>query len=312
VMDSDGRDDQDGCMEARRSSARTQPPPGGGPPILCASGVSVPKSTTDLSTAPLVLKLTVGSDAEHAGRKVVEIVKAACAAATDDEAVERVATVELFFHEVTRRVPEFHGFMNELVEEGRDDDVAAILAEPGRRERKREIPSVIALIELVMKEKAFVRAAPAIEWIDENLRGKTFLGMPGAGRLRNVYSQFRELFALWSGSLFVPPDLLAAFAWRSPREVERLRQQLPGMRATQLRGAVVLHAPEDDVYHGGNFSFESVRPYFSPGENRVVIVAASDPEMGPYSRYVYARLPQPGQPAPDGWRWLTETEIQHL
>lgn len=247
-------DAQDGCQQEVPLSKRTIPPTGGGPPIISASSISRPTSTTDATTAPLALTLTMSGDAERAGRAIVALVRDACRAEADDNAVDRLATLEFFFKDVTRRVPEFHAFMDELVAAERLDDVARIIGEPKRRGRPRKFPSVIALIEMVRSDHPEYSVTQAIGWIDKELRGKQYADMPSVARMRNIHSEFHELFELWDGSRFVPADILTAWPWSAPSEVERIRSQFAKSHVTRLRNAMVVHDPADKVSDGENAS----------------------------------------------------------
>ncbi len=305
---------------------RSLPPAGGGPPSLSASGITRPASTDNLTQIqPLTLTLTMSADAERAGREVVALVKEACSRQVDDESIEEVATVHFFFETIARRVPEFHGYMDELVQTGRDADVRRVLDEPGRRGRRRQFPSVIVFIEQVLEENPSFSATRAVEWIDENLRGKVSTHIPSVGRMKNVHARFRTLFGLWSQSLFAPSSLLTAWPWKSPEENQRLRKFLeefaargPGafagkLTATQLPGAMLLHAPENEAGTGSPNTFDELWSSFasvSPG--RVVVVGAGDPELGPYSRYRTVDVGMVDERRAEGWRTLTPRELARV
>lgn len=293
---------------------RSLPPPGGGPPALSAAGIARPASTDNFTQIqPLTLTLTMSPDAERAGRQVVALVQEACGGSADDESVEEVAILHFFFESIARRVPEFHAFMDELVQTGRIGDVRRVLDEPGRRGRRRQFPSVIALIEQVLEEHPNFSAAKAVEWIDANLRGKATTHIPSVGRMKNLHSRFHLLFELWSQSLFVPPPLLTAWPWRSPEEQDRFRKFLTEFTATQVPGAVIVHAPQDEVGTGSPHTFDELRSSIaSASAGRVVVVAVDDPELGPYSRYRAIDANVVDERCAEGWRTLTPRELARV
>lgn len=294
-------------------STRSLPPTGGGAPALTASGISRPKNTSNpTEIAPLVLTLTMSPDAERAGRAVLALIQEACSGPTDEATVDDVATLELFFPSITRRVPEFHAFMDELVTSDRTDDVQRITGVPRRRGRPRRFPSLIALIEQVLDENPGFSVTKAVAWIDENMRGKV-PGLLSVGRMQNLHSDFAELFALWSQSLYVPGDLLTAWSWKSPEEDQQIRDKLRKFIGTRTPGAIILHDPVDEVGVAEPNTFESLRSSSrSCGPDCMVLVDSADPEFGPYSRHRVVRNATAQERCSEGWRRLTPTEIEKL
>lgn len=67
--------------------------------------------------------------------------------------------------------------------------------------------------------------------------------MPAKKTLQNTHSQFSDLFRLWSGSRYVPPELVTAQPWMPPG----YRPEPLKLAVTRLSRAIVFHSPDDKV-----------------------------------------------------------------
>lgn len=100
-----------------------------------------------------------------------------------------------------------------------------------------------------MTEQKFGRVTEALSWLADAFekareRGETELPwLPSRKTLQNTHARFAELFRLWSGSRFVPAQLLTALPWMPPG----YRYQPPTLVATRLSNAIVFHSPGDRV-----------------------------------------------------------------
>jgi hypothetical protein len=71
-----------------------------------------------------------------------------------------------------------------------------------------------------------------------------------------------------------------------------------------------LVAPENEVGIASPHSFDELRSSFgSPGAGRIAVVAADDPELGPYSRYRTVDASSVEERCAAGWRTLTPREV---
>ena len=224
---------------------RPQPPTGGGSPIISTSGRIVNPANPS-KPASITLTLTIHPKAESTGRAIVERTGAAC----DADDFEVVSALLVLFPDVVPRVAEFHGLMDELVRKGDEETIRRICRVPGLRGRPHGDPLYfVAAVEHVMAEQKLERVTDALEWLVDafakaRARGEDGLPwLPSRKTLQNAHSRLAELFRLWSGSRFVPAELLTARPWMPPG----YRPEPPRLIATRLSNAVVLHAPEDRV-----------------------------------------------------------------
>jgi len=227
---------------------RQLPPTGGGPPIIAAGGrpVSVRRAA---APAPVTLTLSATPESEAAGREVLNRIRDACG--RDD--IELLSSLVVLFPSVVSRTPDFHGLMHELVRNKKERIIAKIFRTPGRRGPKPQDEfHLIALVEHVMETEQLRHATEAIarlaEIFDEerpNVQpGETPLPfLPDDKTLQNRHSTLHKLFRLWSGSIYVPADLLTAQPWTPPG----YQPEPPNLVATRLSNAIVFHAPDDKV-----------------------------------------------------------------
>jgi len=193
----------------------------------------------------------VSREAETAGREVITRLRDACAA----DKIELVASIRVLFPSITARSPDFHALMEELARDDQHDAIARILRVPGKRGPKRQDEfELISLIEHVMQTEGLTEAAEAIRRLAEILdeerakplkpgeRPPPFL--PAEHTLRTRHSTLHKLFRLWSGSVYVPAELLTAEPWTPPGYVP---EPPPKLVMTKLSNAIVFHAPEDTV-----------------------------------------------------------------
>jgi hypothetical protein len=191
---------------------RPLPPTGGGSPIISTSG-RIMNPANPSKPASITLTLTIDPKAEAAGRAVVERVRTAC----DADDFEAVSALLVLFPDVVPRVPEFHGLMDELVRKGDGETIRRICRVPGLRGRPHGDPFYfVAAVEHVMAEQKLERVTDALAWLvnafaQARERGEDGLPwLPSKKTLQNAHSHFAEMFRLWSGSRFVPADLLTA------------------------------------------------------------------------------------------------------
>src|SRR5262249_172235 len=136
---------------------------------------------------------------------------------------EAVSTLLVLFPEVVARVAEFHGLMDELVRKGDDETIRRICRAPGGRGRPHGDPFYfVAGVEGVVTEQDVGRVTDALSWLSDAYekageRGEGGLPwLPSRKTLQNTHARFGELFRLWSGSRFVPAELLTARPWMPP------------------------------------------------------------------------------------------------
>lgn len=224
---------------------RPLPPTGGGSPIISASGRIVNPANPS-KPASITLSLTIDPKAEAAGRTIVQRIRVAC----DADDFEAVSALLVLFPEVVPRVAEFHGLMDELMCKGDGETIRRIYRVPGGRGRPHgDAFYFVALVELVMVEQKLERVTDSLVWLADAFakareRGEDRLAwLPSRKTLQNVHARFAELFRLWSGSRFVPAELLTVRAW-TPLGY---RPEPPQLVATRLSNAVVFHSPGDRV-----------------------------------------------------------------
>jgi hypothetical protein len=230
---------------SRRGKERPLPPTGGGPPIFAASGRIV-NPTKPYAPTSLTLTLTVDAQAKAVGCAIVDRVRAAGNA--DD--FDAVSTLLVLFPEIVPRVAEFHALMDELVRKGDDSTIRKILRTPGGRGRPHvDNFNLVALIEHVMTEQKLEHVTDALRWLDDAFskareQGETNLPwLPSTKTMQNTYSRLAEVFRLWSGTRYVPAELVTAQSWNPPG----YRPEPLKLTVTRLSGAIVLHSPDDKV-----------------------------------------------------------------
>jgi hypothetical protein len=290
-------------------SKRALPPVGGGAPLIMASGVARPHTaaTGPRQQVELKLTLTASSEAVAAGRDVVHLIAHACAEETTEESVERVATLRFLFPTIAVKVPEFYGFMNELVSAGRLDDVRRIMREPGGRGRPRRSLFLVALVDQVLVENPGWSAKQAAQHIFDYVeRGDDLPYIPSAPRIQNVYAEYRRWYALWRQSLFVPPDIITAGYWREPSD----DPAVPDLALTRLPNALVFHLPADEVGVVGPCTFDALHRLFAMPEGRVPLVGGGDPDFGPYTKYRTTHPDNVIDRCNEGWRSISLSEWQ--
>jgi hypothetical protein len=140
--------------------------------------------------------------------------------------------------------------MDELVRKGDGETIRRICRVPGLRGRPHGEPFYfVAAVEHVMAEQKLERVTDALAWLVDafaQAREREEEGLPwlpSKKTLQNAHSRFAEMFRLWSGSRFVPADLLTARPWMPPG----CRPEPPNLVATRLSNAIVLHSPGDRV-----------------------------------------------------------------
>jgi hypothetical protein len=174
--------------------------------------------TNPTARTSITLTLTTDAAAEATGREVVQQIADAC---TEND-YETLSTLHVLFTNIVPRVPEFHPLMDELVAADNKKVIWKLLRFPNTREhggRPREDEFYfVALIERVMENRKAESATDAISWIvGEHKAGR--LPLPAAlsaKTLQNQHAKLGELFRLWSGSIYVPPDLLTMIPWMPP------------------------------------------------------------------------------------------------
>jgi hypothetical protein len=231
-------------QQTHRSNGRPLPPVGHGPPIVSASGrlvYSTPSGPTSIR-----MRLSVDAAAQAAGREVVERVRAAC----DGDDHETLSTLGVLFPSVVERVPELHALMDELIRTGDDDAMRKICRIPGGRGRPRSDEFYfVAAVEQAMRDHGLDNVTDVLKLIAEAYKeareneGGRPPFMPSQKTLQNAHSRLRDLFRLWSRSLWVTPQLLTARPWTPPRYVP----QPVSFVATQLSRAIVFHSPGSTV-----------------------------------------------------------------
>lgn len=289
---------------------RLLPKVGGGYPVITASGIPRPHTaaTGPRQQVELTLTLTVSAEAEAAGREVVRVIAAACAQPTTPKAVERVATLRFLFPEIAVKVHEFYGFMNELVAAGRLDDIHRIMREPGGRGRPRKSLFLVALVEQVIAENPGWTAQKAAQHIFAFVeRGEGLPYIPSEARMRNVYSEYRTWYALWSQSLFVPAEILTAGYWREPGDEPSAEE---AARAATLLRELIERYRTEEIGVDGPYKFDALYRRFAMSDGRTPLVSAQDPEFGPYTRYQLTQVDNVISRMHAGWRLVSWPELE--
>lgn len=183
------------------------PATGGGYPVV-ATAVRIVNPFDRQALTSITLTLSTDADAERNGRRVVELIREACV----DRDLDRISILHVLFRNVACRVPEFHLVVHEVVGRDNKKEIAKLFDFPrkGRGRRPGDTFFFTALIEYVMETEGFDEATAAVDWL---IRHRNDLDLPdnylpGAKALLNQHARFGEYFQLWSGSIYVKPELL--------------------------------------------------------------------------------------------------------
>lgn len=171
---------------------------GGGGALISASGVE--------SGGQAQLTLSMSLEAQAAGARIIELIRAAIARGLDRSTIQELGRYVYEFPDVALRVPELHELLLHLTDRGQGDAVDCILGQAMRGRPRTGVIYAVQLVAGVMRRESWP-ASKAARWVAENHPSL----MKDARSLENDYSRWSELLRL--GSRYIPAEQLTTRAW---------------------------------------------------------------------------------------------------